>query len=227
VGYQVDTIYFSSRAAIDWSRVDVTDSIQRSQGATDGVDYRLSLMAGKIFSLFNSTGVAPTMFVKAPPKIARGYAVFLDVSGRLGYRNAQDNGFTDSSGFIYGTEQLSYWTFGVRANLVAAIPAGRFTWLPYVGLTFDRQLGFRHTYDIPNQVAAVADTYYFDQGQTWWGVQTGLGILDRGGVKAGVNAYYRASSDTSVLGGNLFLKVPFFVDAIVPAKDSGIRVLSK
>jgi hypothetical protein len=51
-------------------------------------------------------------------------------------------------------------------------------------------------------------------------------VLDRGGVKAGVKAYYRASSDTSTLGGGLFLKVPFF-EPEVAAKDSGIRVLSK
>jgi hypothetical protein len=57
--------------------------------------------------------------------------------------------------------------------------------MPYVGVTFDQQLGFRHTFDIPNQAAAVADTFNFAQGQTWWGVQAGLDILDRGGVKAG------------------------------------------
>jgi hypothetical protein len=54
-----------------------------------------------------------------------------------------------------------------------------------------------------------------------------LDLLDRGGVKAGVNDYYRASSDTSILGGGLFLKVPFFAEPAVAAKDSGIRVLSK
>jgi hypothetical protein len=72
-----------------------------------GVGYRLSATAGKIFPLFNSTGVDPRMFVKAPPRSVGGYAVFLDVSGRLGCRNVRDDGFTDTSGFIYGTEQLS------------------------------------------------------------------------------------------------------------------------
>jgi hypothetical protein len=110
---------------------------------------------------------------------------------------------------------------------VAAIPTGRATWMPYVGVTFDQQLSFRHTFDIPNQAAAVADTFSFGQGRTWWGVQGGLNVLDRGGLKAGFNAYYRASSDTSVLGGGLFLKVPLFADTVAPARDSGIRALSK
>lgn len=223
--YLLDTIYFSGRAAVEWSHVDITNNVVQGQGNTNGHGFAVSGTVGKIFTLFNSTGVQPTMLVKAPPTRAGGYAVFLDVSGQLGYRNVRDNGFTDSSGFIYGTEQLSYWAVGARANLGAVIPSalGRFSWMPYVGLTFDQQLGFRHTWDLPS----VGDTLDFSQGQTWWGVQAGLNVLDRGGVKAGVNAYYRASSDTSVLGGGLFLKVPLFADSVVPAKDSGIRIISK
>jgi hypothetical protein len=223
--YLLDTIYFSGRAAVEWSHVDITNNVVQGRGDTNGRGFAVSGTVGKLFTLLNSTGVQPTMLVKAPPSRAGGYAVFLDLNGRLGYRNVRDDGFTDSSGFIYGTEQLSYWTLGARANLVAVIPSalGRFSWMPYVGLTFDQQLGFRHTWDLPS----ASDTLDFSQGQTWWGVQGGLSMLDRGGVKAGVNAYYRASSDTSVLGGNLFLKVPFFADAVIPAKESGIRVLSK
>jgi hypothetical protein len=227
VDYAIDTIYFSGYAAVDWSHADITNAVLQSQGGTNGAGYQLSATAGKIFPLFNSTGVNPVMFVKAPPRAVGGYAVFVDVSGRLGYLSMRDNGFTDSSGFIYGTEQLSYWATGARANLVAAIPTGRATWMPYVGVTFDQQLSFRHTFDIPNQAAAVADTFSFGQGRTWWGVQGGLNVLDRGGLKAGFNAYYRASSDTSVLGGGLFLKVPLFADTVAPARDSGIRALSK
>jgi hypothetical protein len=123
--YMIDTVYFSGRAAIDWSHADITNAVLRSQGDTNGVGYRLSATAGKIFPLFNSTGVDPRMFVKAPPRSVGGYAVFLDVSGRLGYRNVRDDGFTDTSGFIYGTEQLSFWTLGGQANLVGIIPNGR------------------------------------------------------------------------------------------------------
>jgi hypothetical protein len=228
VDYGIDTIYLSGRAAVNWSHADITNAVLQSQGDTTGVGYQLSATAGKIFPLFNSTGANPAMFVKAAPRSAGGYALFLDLNGGFGYFNMRDNGFTDTSGFIYGTEQLSYWTASARANLVAAIPTGRATWMPYVGVTFDQQLGFRHTFDIPNQVAAVADTFSFGQGRTWWGVQGGVSIFDRGGIKAGLNAYYRASSDTSILGGSLSLKVPFFADAVAPAaRDSGIRVLSK
>jgi hypothetical protein len=227
VDYGIDTIYFSGRAAVNWSHADVTNAVLQSQGDTTGVGYQLSAAAGKIFPLFNSTGANPAMFVKAAPRSAGGHALFLDLNGGFGYFNMRDNGFTDSSGFIYGTEQLAYWTAGARANLVAAFPTGRATWLPYIGVTFDQQFSFRHTFDIPNQAAAVADTFNFDQGRTWWGVQGGLNVFDRGGVKVGLNAYYRASSDTSIVGGNFFLKVPLFADSVIPAKDSGIRVLSK
>jgi hypothetical protein len=228
VDYRIDTIYFSGRAAVDWGRADITNVVLSSQGNTTGSGYQLSATAGKVFPLFNSTGVNPAMFVKAPPRSAGGYAVFLDVNGRLGYLKMRDNGFVDSSGFIYGTELVSYWTVSARANLVAAIPTGRATWMPYLGVTFDQQIDFRHTFDIPAQAAAAADQLSFAQGRTWWGVQGGVSIFDRGGIKAGLNAYYRASSDTSILGGSLSLKVPFFVDAVAPAaRDSGIRVLSK
>jgi hypothetical protein len=149
--YSIGTIYFSGRAAVDWSHADITNAVLQSQGDTNGRGYSVSATAGKIFPLFNSTGVNPAMFVKAAPRSVGGYAVFLDLSGRLGYRNMRDDGFTDTSGFIYGSEQLSFWTLGGRANLVAVIPNGRFAWMPYVGVTFDQQLGFRHTFDIPNQ----------------------------------------------------------------------------
>jgi hypothetical protein len=227
VTYAVDSIYLRGRVAADWSHADITNNVLQSQGDTNGRGYRLSGAIGKIFSLFNPTGMDPAMFVKAPPRSAGGYAVFLDVSGRLGYRNERDDGFTDTSGFIYGTEQLSYWTLGGRADLIAVIPNGRFSWMPYVGVTVDQRLGFSHTFDIPNQAATTADTFSFGEANTFWGVEAGLNVLDRGGIKAGMKAYYRASSDTSTLGGNLFLKIPFFDGPVVAAKDSGIRVLSK
>jgi hypothetical protein len=227
--YAINTFYLRGGASFDWSRADITNNINTpgAQGDTSGRGYNLNLTVGNVFPLFSTIGRNPAAIVKAPPKATGGYALFLDVSGHYGYVRERDDGFADSTGFVYGTEQLSYSYLGARARLMAVVPARGFAWMPFVGVTVDRQLGFSHTFDIPAQVATAADTFNFAQDNTFWGVEAGLDILSRGSAKFGVKTFYQSSSDTHTAGGTLFVKIPLWEPAQVAAKDSGIRVLSK
>jgi hypothetical protein len=226
--YAINSLYFSGRAAVDWSHADITNNINTpgAQGDTSGRGYSLNMTVGNVFPLFGTIGRNPAAIVKAPPKATGGYAVFLDVSGHFGYVRERDDGFVDSAGFVYGTEQLSYSYLGARARLMAVVPDRGFAWMPFVGVTVDRQLGFSHTFDIPAQVATVADTLNFAQDNTFWGVEAGLDILSRGSAKFGVKTFYQSSSDTHTAGGSLFVKIPLWEPAPV-TQSSGIRVLSK
>ena len=165
-----NTFYLNGRAAFDWSRADITNNVitAGATGNTDGRGYTLKATVGNLFPLFNTFGIKPTVIVKGPPRaVGGGYALFLDVSGHYAYVNERDDGFTDSTGFVYGREQLSYSDIGARARLLAVIPTNLwFAWMPYVGMTVDRQLGFSHTFDIPNQAVTTADTLNFAQSNT-------------------------------------------------------------
>jgi hypothetical protein len=221
--YALNTFYLGGLAAFDLSQLNITNNLNTvgAQGNTNGLGYAFKGTIGNVFPIFNTTGVNPGVVTKAPPKTAGGYAVFLDVSGHYAYVMERDAGFTDNTGFAYGTEQLSYSDIGAQAKLVTVIPNGRFAWAPYVGVTVDQQLGFSHTFDIPAQAGTPADTLFFTQSNTFWGVQLGMNLLGLGSTKLGVQAFYEASADTQIFGGDVFVKIPLWEP---PPADSGIRV---
>ena len=177
--------YLSGIAAFDWSRANITNNFDNGTGSTDGHGYALRGSVGHVFPLFNTTGVNPAMPTKAPPSPrSGGYAVFLDVGGNLGYRSETDAGFTDTTGFVFGTEQYSYTDLGAKAKLVAIIPSSGYAWMPYFGVTIDQQLGFNHTLD----VVTTADTFNFGQSNTYWGLQAGVNLLNVGSATLGAQS---------------------------------------
>lgn len=224
--YTKDSFYANGIASYDWTHSGITNNFDGGTGSTDGQGYSLGIAAGYLFPLINTTGVSPSaMPTKAPPAPRYGgYSVFLDTSGHVAYQKLWNNGYADTSGFVFGTEQLSYTDLGGRARLVAVLPSAGFAWMPYIGVGIDHEFGFSHTFDIPVQAATAADTIFFNESTTFWTVSAGLNILNRASVKAGVNAFYSASADTNIYGGSVFLKIPFYP---TPAGDSGIRAASK
>jgi hypothetical protein len=226
VKYQNPFFYLVGLSSFDWSRTDITNNTTTpgASGATDGNGYALDARLGKQFILFNSIPVQSTVITKAPPKTGGGYAVLLDVSGHYGYSHDQNNGFTDNTGFVFGTEQSSYSDVGVAARLSAIIPDNHFAWQPFVGVTFDRQLGFSNSFNIPTQAAAAADTFNFTQSNSFWGTELGVNTLVRNGVRFEVRGYYQASADTKTVGGNIVIKIPLWQP---PVGDSGIRTATK
>ena len=87
-----------------------TNNVDSGTGNTNGEGYGFGGSAGYILPLWNTTGVSTSaMPTKAPPSPRYGgYATFVDLSGHVLYRNDWDNGFTDSTGFVFGTERISY-----------------------------------------------------------------------------------------------------------------------
>jgi hypothetical protein len=226
--YTHESYYFGGNASFDWSRDDIVNNLNNATGNTNGHGYSLGATAGDWLRLY-STGRAnsPAIPTKAPPATAAsGVSLYLNLAGNVNYRNERNNGFTDTSGFVYGTEQVAYTDLGARARLVAVVPNGAFAWMPFVGVSVDKELGFNHTFDIPTQAASAADTLVIGQSTTFWGAQAGLNILSRSGITAGLNAFYTASADTNVVGGDVFLKIQFYQDPPA-ATDGGIRAVKK
>jgi opacity protein-like surface antigen len=225
--YISNNFYLLGRASFDFNRTEITNNlfIPGAQGRTNGHGYALNATIGEIFPLFSPQGVSPAIIIKAPPTAFASYSLFLDASAHYAYVREHQDGFTDNTGFVYGTQQLSYSDVGARARVIAVVPDRGFAWMPFIGATVDRQLGFSNTFDIPAQAVTPADTLIFAPSNTFWGAELGLNILTRGSAKFGMKGFYQASTDTQTVGGSAYLRVPFW-DPATPY-DSGIRIVPK
>jgi hypothetical protein len=226
VEYAVNNAYLRAWTGFDWSHGSLTDNTistgaqtvgTSAQGSFNGRGYSFDLTVGNWFPLFGTYMPNP---MKTRQQAIGGYMLYLDVSGHGGYRREHDNGFADSIGFLYGDERLSYGYVGGRIRLIDLIRWRGWTWLPYIGVNLDRQVGYSHTYDIPAQTGVPADTFYFGQSRTFWTGEMGLDVLTYGSARVGMKTFYTASADTHAVGGTLFLKVPLWWP------DSGIRIVS-
>ncbi len=171
--------------------------------------------------LYNSTGVAnaAAMPTKAPPQVTRGYWVGLDLSGHLGYVDNWSDGFTDSSGFTYGTSKAENGDVGGRARLFALIPYNGLTWAPYASVTVDQQFGFSNTMNIPSQAALpTGDFVTLQAAETFWGGDIGLDARGPGGWVIGVKGFYQESADLTLIGGAAYFKIPFNYAPVVAAR---------
>jgi hypothetical protein len=209
-GYYFNSSYLVGRVAFDLGRSNMTNNVSGGQGSFDSHGYSADLRLGNIFLLYNSLpSKDPNRITKAPPVAGGGYALAFDASAHIGYFKSQDNGFTDSAGFISGVEQVRFGDVGARGRLTWVIPNAGVAWMPFVGVSVDRLFDFRHTYDVPAQPLAIADTVIFGQDKTYWGGEWGLKVVNGGGVSLGARGFYEQSSDTRVIGGTVSLQVPF------------------
>jgi hypothetical protein len=150
------------------------------------------------------------MPVKAPPMQDGGYAIGLDLSGHVGYLQSQIGSFVDSTGLIFGANRVHFGDAGLKAKLVAAVQSNGVIWMPYIAGTVDRQFGFSHTSIVPDQAAFVGgDVLSFTQGLTALGAQVGLDAQARNGWIVGVKGFYSHTSDTEIIGGRAYVKIPF------------------
>jgi hypothetical protein len=226
VTYSHNHYYLNGNASVDFSHNAVTNNIDGGSGNTTGHGYSVGFIAGDWIPLLGATPRSSAMPTKAPPEdISSRYAVFLNLVGTASYSDERDSGFTDTAGFVYGTEKVSYTDLGVTARLVGVIPSGWVFWTPFIGIGVDRQFGFNYSFDIPAQGGATADTLFLGQSNTFWGPQLGVNVISHNGLKAGISGFYYASADTNVVGGNVFLKIPF--EAFADHADSGITEAKK
>jgi hypothetical protein len=215
VGYSVNSFFLTGVASVYTGDGRLTDNTTGGQGSFDTKGYSFDVSAGNAFTLFNSlTYSNPSLATKAPARASGGYQIKLNLSGHAGYYSIQDDGFTDSAGFSYGAEHVKYGDMGGRASVSWFIPSGNVAWMPYVGATVDRQLGFTHTLDIPAQGGNAADVINFGQDTTYWGGELGLNVATRSYVTIGLRGYVLHSSDTNVTGGSVTVKVP--LTALMP-----------
>jgi hypothetical protein len=114
---------------------------------------------------------APPPPTRHRPRPIGGYGLQLDVSGHGGYFDDRAGGFTDTVGFVNGTQQYHYGFVGVTAKLLATVATGnRLIWYPFLALTVDQKLGFTHTLDVPAQAGFGGDVLSFNEAQTTGGL---------------------------------------------------------
>ena len=211
--------YLKGGVAVGVGNGVLNNSVTGGVGNFNNNNYAVGLAAGKVFTLFDMVngGSSAGIFTKAPTKPASGgYVIGLDLSGNVGYFNSRDGGFTDSAGFTNGAEQMQYGDIGARAKLFAVVPGSNLLWMPYVEATVDQRVGYSHTLAIPNQALAAADTLSFNDATTFWGGRLGIDARTRNGWTIGVSGFYNASSDTKIVGGTAFLKIP--LDLLMSAR---------
>jgi hypothetical protein len=153
---------------------------------------------------------ASRMAVKAPLRTPDGSAIGLDLSGHVGYQSDVAKGFTDSAGFVFGDERAQGGETGLKAKLFATVQNNGAIWQPYVTGTVDWRFNYSHIANFPGQAGlATGDAVTFADATTFYGAKAGLDVKMSNGWIVGANGFYDHSSDTDIVGGKAYLKIPF------------------
>jgi len=220
--YRSGTTYLRGEADYNFGRSNETNILGGgATGSFNSDGYSVDAKLGNVFVLSNTTGVstAAAMPTKAAPKPASGTLVGLDLSGHLGYFENRLDGFTDSTGFTFGTGQIRSGDIGGRAELFALMPGYGLVWKPYVAATVDQFFGLSTTMNIPSQVALPGgDLLSVQPARTFGGAELGVVGRGSGGWTVDVKGFYEASNDTNIAGGSVTLKVPFNYTATVASR---------
>jgi len=211
--YSMDRAYLQGVLAGELGNSSSVNNTTGGAGSFTSEGISTDFRIGNAFSLFRTAAPdVPSYPVKAMPVKApvAGNEVFLDLSAHLASEYHRDNAFTDSTGFITGNQTLQYWQAGAKAKLFENIPYNGLIWTPWVAGTIDQQFGFTDSILIPVQAAVpTGDTFFVSQAHTYWGAQAGFDVVNAAGWKFGIKGFYTASSDTTILSGDIFLKIPF------------------
>jgi len=193
------------------------NSSDGSTGRYGSNGYLIDASVGHIFWLLNTISQPTTsrMAVKALPKPSDGYAIGLDLSGHLGYESDVARGFTDSAGFVFGDERAQGGETGLKAKLFANVQNYGVIWQPYVTGTVDWRFNYSHIANFPGQIAlATGDAVSFADATTFVGAKLGLDVKMSNGWVVGANGFYDHSSDTEIVGGKAYVKIPFGETAV-------------
>ena len=215
--YSNYTTYLALQASYQFGNNSEFNSSDGSTGSYRSDGYDIDATVGHVFWLLNTIS-QPTMsrmVVKAPPRTTDGYAIGLDLSGHLGYQSDVAKGFTDSSGFVFGDERVQGGETGLRAKLFATVQNNGLVWTPYVTGTVDWRFNYSHIASYPGQLAlATGDAVTFADATTFVGANVGLDVKTSYGWVVGVNGFYDHSSDTEIVGGRAYVKIPLGPSAI-------------
>jgi hypothetical protein len=209
--YFAGDMYYSGFLSGTWGSGGATNGATGGTGNFSTSGYATGFNIGKTFTLFGSNAAPDSpMPTKAPPRpAATGNSLGLFLDAGLYYANNRAGGFTDTTGFVRGTEELHYWDFNAQATLVGTILDNGLTWHPYLGVTLDQQFGFSNTLGIPTQALSAADVISYGSAQTFIGPQAGLSATLSNGLILGVMGFYRQSAEFQVAGGQAYVLYRF------------------
>ncbi len=207
--YNIGATYLEGRGGGAFGNGSETNAVDGSTGSFNTRGYFADLRIGTIFALLSTGGASPSIPTKAPPKLTGGTVLALDVSGHVGYTAGQIDGFTDSTGFVFGTDRTQFGDVGARVKLFAVVPSNGVLWMPYIAGTVDQLFSYSSTLNIPTQTALpTGDVVGLSQAQTFGGGEVGLDARVPNGWTVGVKGFYTASSDTNIAGGSAYVRIP-------------------
>lgn len=219
-----DSYAFKGYSTYRWLQSYVTGSVMYDYMPTNFFDagtggtgnynsnfFNGDISVGHVFVLIDPRGAGSrAMLTKAPLQSSvMQDGLLFGLSGHGGYVTGTSDGFTESTGFVWGNGNVHYGDLGIKAELQGVIPANGLIWLPYVAGTFDQLVGFSQTLDIPTQTAMAADTLTFNQATTIWGGEAGVETQVASGWKIGAKVFDSVSSDFNIVGGTGYVKVQF------------------
>ena len=220
--YRFGTSYFAGEASYNFGRANETNNTTVGSGSFSDSGYRVYGTVGHVFVLSNTfrNGGSGAMLAKAAPKAnSAGTIVGLDLSGHIGYFSYSSDGFAETSGFVFGSAQTSAGDGGVRARLFASTTYFDWRLVPYVSATVDQLFSLKDTETIPNQPALLTgDIVNFNVAKTFGGADLGLDVVGTAGWVIGAKGFYKSSSDTSIVGGLGYVKIPFNYQPTVAAR---------
>lgn len=204
LAYTYDAWHLSGAAAFDWGEGKSTSLPSGAAGTFDISARSVAVQFGRTFTLSGDPHPADRATLASWPFGPQRMSVYLDPVFRVGYARGRADSFTNSAGTIFGKEIERAWTVGGSVTLSAVIPqGGGVLWRPYIEFSLDRQLGYRHTLDLPttSQVA------HLDHDKTYWGVSGGLGAWINRNISMGVSGFYRGSGSQDAGGGLFWIRV--------------------
>ena len=204
--------YLALKGSYQFGNNSEFNSSDSSTGSYRSDGYDIDATLGHIFWLLNAVPqhTASRMAVKAPLKTNDGYAIGLDLSGHLGYQSDVAKGFTDSSGFVFADERVQGGETGLQAKLFADVRSYGVIWQPYIAGSVDWRFSYSHVANFLGQLAlATGDAVTFADATTFTGGKVGLDVKTSNGWTVGANGFYEHSSDTEIIGGKAYVKIPF------------------
>ncbi len=213
IDYNSGSSYIRGIADYYFGHSSETNDLNGSSGSFGTSGYGVDARIGQVFMLFASYGALPSRALptKAPPRPAGGSIVGLDLSAHVGYFESQFDGFSDTSGFIFGTARAQFGDVGGRAELFDLVPSYGLAWKAYVAGTVDQRFDYSSNMNIPVQAALPSgDLLTAQAAKTFGGAELGIEASGLGGWKVGLKGFYQASADTSIAGGAAYLKIPFY-----------------
>jgi len=205
VAYQFHAWHAAAAFEIDWGDGKVTGVNNAASGSFDTKGRAFGVQVGRVFTL--SGDPRPMSRTEVPWAYQLKQAsIYIDPVFRFGYGHTEAGAFTPIGNAAIGKEIERAWTIGGAVTLSAIIPAGAQIWRPYISFGLDRQLGYRHTIDLPatGQVASL------DQDKTYWSVNGGVGVWLNPRLSLGVSGFYRGSGSQDTGGGLFWLRANLF-----------------